>query len=43
MMPIIADTITVTGNGVKTIQVDQSSSNMLQDLAKANDGARLIN
>jgi Flp pilus assembly protein TadG len=43
MMPIIADTITVTGNGVKTIQVDQSSANMLQDLPKSIDGARLIN
>ncbi len=43
MMPIIADTITVTGNGVKTVQVDQSSANMLQDLPKAIDGARLIN
>jgi hypothetical protein len=41
MMPIVADTITVTGNGVKTIQVDQSSANMLQDLPKAIDGARL--
>jgi len=43
MMPIIADTITVTGNGVKTVQVDQSAANMWQDLPKAIDGARLIN
>ena len=43
LMPIIADTITVTGNGVKTIQVDQDEANMLQDLPKATDGARLIN
>ena len=43
MMPIIADTITVTGTGVKTIQLDQSSANMLQELAKVNNGARLIN
>lgn len=43
MMPVIADTITVTGNGVKTIQLDQAAANMSQDLPRANDGARLIN
>ena len=43
MMPIIADTVTITGNGVKTVQVDQSDANMLQDLPKSIDSARLIN
>ena len=42
MMPIIADTVTITGNGVKTVQVDQSDANMLQDLPKTIDSARLI-
>ena len=42
LMPVIADTITVSGNGVKTIQVDQSAANMWQDLPKSADGARLI-
>jgi len=43
MMPIIADTILVTGSGAKTIQLDQSAANMWQQLPRANDGARLIN
>lgn len=42
MMPIIADTVNLTGNGLKTIQIDQTAANMWTDLPRANDGAYLV-
>ncbi len=42
LMPVVADNITLTGNGVKTVQIDTDGAGMELDLPYSNEGSMLV-
>jgi len=42
LMPVVADSIKITGNGVKTVQIDTDATGMELDLPYTNEGSMLV-